>query len=77
MVCNSDLRMEDVQTARAAAMAVRKSWSSAEPEKLLDSIGGEKLQIRFRKLFQLLSTGKLEVRVLPDEAFGLVHGRPG
>jgi SNF2 family DNA or RNA helicase len=77
MVCNSDLRMEDVQTARAAAMAVRKSWSSAEPEKLLDSIGGDKLQIRFRKLFKLLSTGKLEVRVLPDEAFGLVHGKAG
>lgn len=77
MVCNSDLAMEDIQTARAAAMAVRKSWSSAEPEKMLDSIGGEKLQVRFRKLYQLLISGKLIVRVLPDEAFGLVHGKAG
>lgn len=77
MVCNSDLRKEDVDTARAAQMAVRKSWCHSEPEKMLDSIGGEKLQIRFRKLFLLLTSGKLEVRVLPDAAFGLVHGKAG
>jgi len=77
MVCNSDLDPADVETARAAQMAVRKSWCAFEPEKLLDSPGGPRLRERYRHLFQLLSSRKLEVRVLPDEAFGLIHGKAG
>ena len=77
MVCNSDLAPDDVATARAAQMAVRKCWCAFEPEKLLDGKGGPLLRERFRRLFQLLTTGKLEVRVLPDEVFGLIHGKAG
>lgn len=32
---------------------------------------------RFRRLYQLLRSGKLEVRVLPDQIFGLIHGKAG
>src|SRR5690606_14248560 len=32
---------------------------------------------RFKRLYDLLSSGKLEVRVLPNERFGLIHGKAG
>lgn len=77
MVCNSDLSPVDVLTARAAQMAVRRSWCGFEPEKLLDVPGGPEVRARYRRLFELLKSGKLAVRVLPDDAFGLIHGKAG
>jgi hypothetical protein len=74
VVCNSDLEPEDVATAKAAQQAMRQSWCAAEPETLAGSEAGRE---RFARLFALLTTGKLEVRVLPDQAFGLVHGKAG
>jgi len=74
VVCNSDLASEDVQIAKAA---VKRSWTSSEPEKLLDSPGALQARERFRRLYAMLSSGRLEVRVLPDEAFGLAHGKAG
>lgn len=77
VVCNSDLDPADVQTARAAAQAQRLSWVSARPEKLL--VGEQEVEVRGRlaRLYDLLVSGRLEVRVLPDSAFGLVHGKAG
>lgn len=72
MVCNSDLDPLDVQTARAAAMAVSKEWKST-----IDKLYSEKLQNRLKRLHALLQSEKLSVRVLPDAAFGLVHGKAG
>ena len=77
MICNSDLDPADVETARAAQMAVRRSWCAFEPEKMLDSPGGLPLRDRYQRLFKLLRSGKLQVRVLPDSAFGLIHGKAG
>jgi hypothetical protein len=77
MVCNSDLDPADVQTARAAQTAVRRAWCAFEPEKLLDRAGGERVRQRYARLFKILKSGKLQVRVLPDAAFGLVHGKAG
>ena len=77
VVCNSDLHPNDVKTARLAQTAVRQAWTGARPEALLDAPGGELARERFGRLFELLRRGKLEVRVLPDEAFGLVHGKAG
>jgi hypothetical protein len=77
MVCNSDLAHADVLTARAAQMAVRRSWCAFEPEKLLDGDGEPQARERYRRLFDLLRSGKLQVRVLPDETFGLIHGKAG
>lgn len=72
IVCNSDLQHQDVATAKAAEMAVRKEWTSKiELEKL------EKATPRLRRLYKLLKSKKLEVRVLPSENFGLIHGKAG
>jgi phosphatidylserine/phosphatidylglycerophosphate/cardiolipin synthase-like enzyme len=32
---------------------------------------------RFGRLHQFLASGKLEVKVLPDQYFGLIHGKAG
>lgn len=72
IVCNSDLDPYDVLTAQAAQSALRRSWCEGEPEKLSDAA-----RPRLRRLYQFLSSGKLQVKVLPDAAFGLVHGKAG
>lgn len=77
MVCNSELSPADVETARAAQMAVRRWWCASEPEARLEGPGEEKARERYRRLFELLRSGKLQVRVLPDAAFGLIHGKAG
>jgi len=77
IVCNSDLNPVDVQTAKAAQMAVRRSWCASRPEELLEGLGKPRLRKRFRRLFELLRSGKLQVRVLSENAFGLIHGKAG
>ncbi|WP_204141379.1 phospholipase D-like domain-containing anti-phage protein [Halomicronema sp. CCY15110] len=72
VICNSDLNLQDVQTAKAAKIAQRREWCAAEPEKY-----GEKAKPRFQRLYNLLSSQKLHIRVLPREKFGLVHGKAG
>jgi hypothetical protein len=72
VVCNSDLDVRDVETAKAASQALRYEWCAAEPEKL-----GIASQPRFIRLYQLLRSGKLQVRVLPAKKFGLAHGKAG
>jgi len=72
VVCNSDLDERDVATAKSAQLAMRKSWCSGEPEKLPTSSAP-----RFKKLYELLSSKKLQIKVLPDKTFGLIHGKAG
>ncbi|MBE0524904.1 MAG: DEAD/DEAH box helicase family protein, partial [Methanosarcinales archaeon] len=72
MVCNSQLDERDVKTSRAAHAAMRREWCAAEPENY-----GSKAKGRFAKLYELLRSGKLEVKVLPDTVFGLIHGKGG
>ena len=71
VVCNSDLNVCDVETAKAAAFAMRREWCGSEPEKFFASQG------RFRRLYDFLRSGKIEVRVLPRVKFGLLHGKAG
>ncbi len=72
IVCNSDLDPRDVETARAAHQAMRQEWCASEPERIAHDHSD-----RFRRLYQLLTGGQLEVRVLPAEKFGLMHGKAG
>ena len=72
MVCNSQLDERDVRTAKAALAAMRKEWCALEPEKY-----GHKSRDRFERLFEFLKSGKLQVKVLPDNVFGLIHGKAG
>jgi superfamily II DNA or RNA helicase len=72
VICNSDLDALDVRTAKAAQEAMRKSWCAGQPE-LLPDVNRK----RFHKLYDYLISGKLQVRVLPDTTFGLIHGKAG
>src|SRR5437588_6045162 len=76
VVCNSGLKPQDVATARAAAAALRHEWCGSQPELLVES-GGEKARTRFARLHEFLHGGKLQVKVLPDQHFGLIHGKAG
>lgn len=71
VICNSGLDLKDVQTAKLAQSSMRREWCDFKPEELPDSAS------RFKKLYELLSTGKLEVKVIPDSKFGLIHGKAG
>jgi superfamily II DNA or RNA helicase len=77
VICNSDLNVRDVEAAKSAAnYALRREWCASEPEqKLLNGHEGGK--DRFAKLHKLLRSGKMEVKVLPRDKFGLVHGKAG
>jgi PLD-like domain/Helicase conserved C-terminal domain/SNF2-related domain len=72
IICNSELDPEDITTAAAAQAAMRRSWCSGRPEDApLEALP------RYKALYNALTSGKLEVRVLPDSAFGLIHGKAG
>ncbi len=72
VVCNSALTREDVEVAKAAQAAMRREWCDSRPEQL-----GDGAKPRFTRLYQWLRSGKIEIRVLPDDAFGLIHGKAG
>lgn len=72
VICNSELEVRDVETAKAAQVAMRREWCESEPE-LYDL----KAKNRFARLYQFLRSGKVLVRVIPKEKFGLIHGKAG
>ena len=72
VVCNSQLARADVEVAKAAQAAMRREWCDSRPEDL-----GDGARPRFRRLYDFLRSGKVEVRVLPDDVFGLIHGKAG
>lgn len=69
IVCNSELQADDVACARTAMLKMRQEWTRQEFEKTSDIAGD--------RYARFLAAGKLEVRVLPDSAFGLIHGKAG
>ncbi len=71
VLCNSELDPLDVATAKAAQWALWREWCRCLPQL------NEKAQARLGRLHQRLKSGRMEVRVLPDAAFGLVHGKAG
>lgn len=72
VICNSDLNREDVMTATLAKNAMRKEWCDFKPEEIHFTASK-----RLEKLYNLLKDEKLQVRVLPNEYFGLIHGKAG
>lgn len=72
IICNSDLDPQDLVTAAAAQAALRRSWCAGKPEEAPPSAIP-----RYRDLYKALTSKKIEVRVLPDSAFGLIHGKAG
>ncbi len=77
VVCNSDLDPLDVQTAKAAQQAIRRSWCASQPQRFVEGLAEGRARERFQRLYDFLRVGKMQVRVLPDAAFGLVHGKAG
>src|SRR5437773_9709662 len=49
VVCNSDLRPQDIATARAAAAGLCQEWCGSQPEGLVD-VGGETTKGRLSRL---------------------------
>ena len=72
VICNSGLQKEDIAVAKAAQAAMRREWCDSLPEHL-----GDAARPRFARLYDLLRSEKMEVRVLPDDVFGLIHGKAG
>ena len=72
VVCDSGLSRADVEVAKAAQAAMRREWCDSQPECL-----GDTAKPRFKQLYELLRSGKMEISVLPDEVFGLIHGKAG
>ena len=62
--------------SRRAPAGDRQEWCGSRPEELVER-GGAAAKGRLRRLFEFLSTGKLQVKVLPDRFFGLIHGKAG
>ena len=71
VVCNSQLSRSDVDVAKLAQAAMRREWCESQPELL-----GEHAMPRFKRLYEFLRSGKMAIRVLPDDAFGLVPPSP-
>jgi superfamily II DNA or RNA helicase len=68
IVCNSGLDVRDVDVARA----LFNDWCDGAPEQMT-----ERQRPRYERLSTLLRAQRVEVRVLPDASFGLIHGKAG
>jgi len=72
VICNSQVEPEDVKIARLVEQKLLREFKSANMEQYLPQ-----MQNRFRKLYDLLSAGKLEIKVVPERIYGLAHGKAG
>lgn len=72
IVCNSEMQREDVVTASAAFNAMRREWCSIKPEEKYKDVPE-----RLKKLYDLIKSGKLLIKVVPNDVFGLIHGKAG
>jgi superfamily II DNA or RNA helicase len=72
VVCNSELDAADVVVARhARETALKERWNEAAPE-----VEALLHRDRYRRLHELLTSGRVEIRVVPkDRVF--VHGKAG
>jgi hypothetical protein len=73
VVCNSELDTRDVETARAANYALRRAWCASQPERF----NSPQAKDRFARLYNFLRSGKMQIKILPCAAFGLIHGKAG
>lgn len=72
VVCNSEMQKEDAVTVGAAVNAMRREWCSKKPEELYMNVPH-----RLKKLYSLIKSGKLQIKVVPNDVFGLIHGKAG
>ena len=72
IICNSDLDILDVETAKAANLALGREWRSNSEDKL-----SPQAKARLGKLYDYLASKKIQIRVLPNKVHGLLHGKAG
>jgi len=76
IVCNSDLDPRDIDVAKvseaAAKRAMLQKWN--DDEKSLDSLLERK---RYAKLYEILTRGNVEIRVVSREDAPFLHGKAG
>ena len=76
VVCNSELMPADVVTiqsaTRSANLSMQEEWTSNLPPGVSPG-----MRERLKRLYQFLKDGKLKIKVIPDEIFGLIHGKAG
>lgn len=72
VVCNSEVESKDVLVAKLAKQKLVREWFKSKPE-----LKAEQFPERFKKLYELLKSGKLQVRVVPNDVYGFVHGKAG
>lgn len=72
IVCNSQLQPDDVKYIKDQSQAMKLEWCEGKPEEELS-----KIPDRLKQLYQYLITDKIAVRVLPNDVFGLIHGKAG
>ena len=72
IICNAHLQIDDVRSIKSFESSLRKDWCDSNPEQ-----NRIEHPARLKKLYELLRSGKLEVKVLPDEIFGFIHGKAG
>lgn len=74
LVCNAHLSLEDAAILSHANEQLRREWCCFKPERFAE---GNEGKARFALLYELLTTKKLIIRIVPDEIFGMVHGKAG
>ena len=73
VICNTGLSPEDV-TVAVEAQRLKQEWCDFVPEEKYASL---ECSARLSRLYRLLKSDKLQVRVIPDEIYGLMHGKAG
>ncbi len=73
VICNSGVSPEDVEVAMKAQQ-MKQEWCEYGPEEKYSTPEGSD---RLSRLYRLLASGKMQVRVIPDEIYGMMHGKAG
>lgn len=72
IVCNSELDAADIAVSKhARETALKERWNEASPE-----VEALLHRDRYRRLYDLLASGRLEIRVVPKDRI-FVHGKAG
>lgn len=72
IICNSHLQIDDVKYIKDQPQAMKLEWCESKPEEEFT-----KIPERLKRLYEYITTGKIDVRVLPNDVFGLIHGKTG
>ncbi|BCS80972.1 phospholipase D-like domain-containing anti-phage protein [Anaerocellum diazotrophicum] len=72
VICNSEVEKKDVEVAKLAKQKMVREWFKSNPEKK-----AQQFPDRFKKLYELLKSRKMIVKVVPNDFYGLVHAKAG